>query len=171
MDRLDKISGAALVVLLSWALVLIFSYQGSAPRRLSGGRRALVRAALNSDLAQKIKVIKNLLASNNPRRAMGLTNLLQKDYPYEAEVYMLKGDVMLHLQRPIAAMRQYRQAVDLNPDFLDKNTPLFRGKQIKNTVAEAQALIVKEVKAGKAGVDKDKKVLYYMLRKIAGGCG
>ncbi len=171
MDRLDKISTAALIVLLTWALVLIFSYQGSTPRRVPGGRRALLKVARNSDLTRKVKTIKNLLASDNPRRAMKLTDLLQKDYPYEGEVYMLKGDVMLHLQRPIAAMRQYRQAVDLNPDFLDRNTPLFRGEQIKNTVAEAQTLIEREVKAGKAGAAGDKKVLYYMLRKIAGGCG
>ncbi len=171
MDRLDKISAVALIVLLTWALGLIFSYQGSAPRRVPGGRRALARVARNPDLTRKIKTIKNLLAADNPRRALKLTDLLQKDYPYEGEVYILKGEVMLHLQRPIAAMRQYRQAVDLNPDFLDKNTPLFRGEQIKNTVAEAQALIEKEVKAGKAGAAGDKKVLYYMLRKIAGGCG
>ncbi len=171
MDRLDKISGIALVILLAWALALIFSYQGSAPRRISGGRRTLMRAVQNPELAKKIKTIKNLLASGNPRRALSLTDLLLKDYPYDGKIYMLKGDVMLHLQRPVAAMRQYRQAVDLNPDFLDRNTPLFRGKQIKNTVAEAEALIEKEVKAGKTGVDQDKKVLYYMLRKIAGGCG
>ncbi len=171
MDRLDKISAVALIVLLTWALVLIFSYQGSAPQRASAGRRALLQVTRSPDLTRKIKIIKNLLAADNPRRALKLTDLLQKDYPYEGEVYILKGEVMLHLQRPIAAMRQYRQAVDLNPDFLDRNTPLFRGEQIKNTVAEAQTLIEREVKAGKAGADKDKKVLYYMLRKIAGGCG
>ncbi|MFW8602103.1 hypothetical protein ACOHYD_11570 [Desulfobacterota bacterium M19] len=171
MDRLDKISAGALIVLLIWALVLILSYHGSAPRRMSGGRRALPQAARNPDLTGKIKTVKNLLAAGNPRRAMKLTDLLQKDYPYEGEVYMLKGDVMLHLQRPIAAMRQYRQAVDLNPDFLDRNTSLFRGEQIKNTVAEAQTLIEREVKAGSAKAAGDKQVLYYMLRKIAGGCG
>jgi hypothetical protein len=70
-------------------------------------------------------------------------------------------------------MLAYREAVDLNPDYLDKKAPDFQGKKIKNTVNEARQLI--EVELNKNSADKDiqsyRKTVYYMLRKIAGSCG
>jgi tetratricopeptide (TPR) repeat protein len=54
---------------------------------------------------------------------------------------MLKGDILMRRQQPINAMYAYKEAVELNPDFLDKKTELFQGKKIKVTVEEALAAI------------------------------
>jgi hypothetical protein len=70
-------------------------------------------------------------------------------------------------------MESYRNAIDLNPDFLDKNTEVFQGKKIKATVLEAKAFIDKDLAANRVNGDlrEKRKTVYYMLRRIAGSCG
>ena len=62
--------------------------------------------------------------------------------------------------------------MELNPDFLDKNTKLFQGKKIQVSIEEAQAAIETglQVKPDDTQLKKDLKVLYYMRRKLAGSC-
>jgi len=175
MDRLDKISAAAIAVLLLWALGLVvyISHNGLADRAVKDPPKAAGRQYLDPNLTSKVNQVKNLLAAGSLAKAGRLADQLIKAYPFEGMPYMLKGDVLLHEQDPVAAMLQYREAVDLNPDFLDKKTKSFQGKKIKETVDEAQVVIEKGLAGG--GVSptavKNKKILYYMLRKIAGGCG
>jgi hypothetical protein len=86
---------------------------------------------------------------------------------------MMLGDLRMRQQIPIDAMLAYKEAVDLNPDYLDKKTPDFQGKKIKNTVKEAGSLIEAALKnsSGDKELQAHRKAVYYMLRKIAGSCG
>lgn len=174
MDKLDKIAVVAIAALLAWALVLIVYTSGTGHKnKITGRQRQLnARQYLDPNLAKKIKQVKNLLAAGSLEKAGLLADEMIKKYPFEGMPYMLKGDFRLHKQDPIGAMLNYKEAVDLNPDFLDKNTKVFQGIKIKQTVAEAQAMIEKALADGSddAKLQKNKKVLYYMLRKIAGGC-
>lgn len=173
MDKLDKIAIATIVALLTWALILVVYFPGTGPNK--GGhskRQVAAQQYLDPNLAKKIKLVNDLLASGSIKKAGMLADEMIKKYPFEGMPYMLKGDFLLHKQDSLGAMRQYKEAVDLNPDFLDKNTKVFQGKKIKKTVAEAQDLIEKATDAGSTDptLRENKKLLYYMLRKIAGGC-
>lgn len=86
---------------------------------------------------------------------------------------MMMGDVFMRKQDPVSAMFSYREAVDLNPDYVDKKTPLFQGRKIKNTLDEAKVIIT-----GTLSVTPDdkemtgaRKTMYYLLRRLAGSCG
>lgn len=171
MDRLDKFSAVAIIGLALWGLLLIITQSGE-----QGKQRETERVAVqikDPTLDNKIALAKTLLASNNIDQAEKLLTELINAYPFEAIPYFLNGDVHLYRQDPVGAMREYRKAVDLNPDFLDKKSDLFQGKKVKKTVEEARAVI----ESGLAANNRDEALLaarkeyYYMLRKIAGSCG
>jgi len=170
VDRLDKISALAITGLVLWALALVVVQLGEQTERPE-----VVAAVVRVDPAvnQKIALAKSLLAGNSIEQAEKLLAELIAAYPFEAQPYILNGDLRLYRQDPVGAMLEYRKAVDLNPDFLDKKSELFQGKKIKKTVEEARTVI----ESGLAANGRDeamlaaRKVYYYMLRKIAGSCG
>jgi len=127
----------------------------------------------NPELDRKVKIAKDLLENNNLLKAEELAEVLINEYPYDGAPYIVIGDIALRKQDPVAAMESYRNAIDLNPDFLDKKTEVFQGKKIKATVLEAKASIEKDLVASPGNDDlrERRKTVYYMLRRIAGSCG
>ena len=173
MDRLDKISSLAIAILMTWSAVLI-GIQKSKPTDASNlPRRDWHATQFNSvELEKKIELAKNLLF-DSPQKAEELISSLITEYPYNGMSYLLEGDLFLYRQQPVQAMHSYRQAVDLNLDFLDKKTSLFQGKKISNTVNEAEEVIniSLDTKKDDPEMKKYKKEVYYMKRRIAGSCG
>lgn len=170
MDRLDKISALAIACLMLWGLFLVVVQLGQ-PEERREAQEAVVR--VDPVLDKKIALAKTLLADNNIEQADKLLAELIASYPFEATPYFLHGDARLYRQDPVGAMLEYRKAVDLNPDFLDKKSNLFQGKKIKKTVEEARGVIESGLagNSGDAALIAARKVYYYMLRKIAGSCG
>lgn len=162
LDRLDLVS-IFFVMALAFAMAVVL-YLAPPPEKGVDPRRGQV-VVINPELDRKIEVAERILASDNPRAVSELLTSLKKDFPYDGRVFMLLGDLALRLQNPLKAMHFYRQAVDLNPDFLDKNTKLFQGKKIKGVLAEVEKIIAENPD------QKGRKELLYMRRKVAGGCG
>ena len=174
MDRLDKFSACAIVVLCVWASVLVAINLDSDKVSQTGLKKnPEVRRYIDPNFDKKIALAKKLLVGGSLEKLDILVDGLIEDYPFEGQPFMLKGDAYLRKQLPIEAMLEYRKAIDLNPDFLDKKTTLFQGKKIKKTVDEAQLAIDAELVKNPANklLKEHKKTLYYMLRKIAGSCG
>ncbi len=161
LDRLDRLS-LLVVILLAMTMVVVVHLAPPVKKNAVVRRRVVV---LNPGLDRKLSLVERILASDNPRAAHKLLLGLKKNFSYDGRVFMLLGDYHLRVQNPVAAMHNYRQAVDLNPDFLDKNTELFQGRKIKGVLAEVANIIA--VRADPAV----RKELLYMRRKVAGGCG
>ena len=176
MDKLDRLSACAVVVLLIWTVILVVQEAGKpAPEGQGGsgaGRSAVVPRYLDPAFDAKMTLVKKLIAAGNVDNAANLLDEVISAYPYEALPYMLKGDVALRRQEVIAAVAEYRKAVDLNPDFLDKKSRDFQGKKIKKTVEEASSILENAGKkeGSTESLEKNKQLIYYMLRKIAGSC-
>ena len=173
MDTLDKYSAISIVLLITFSMILIF-YQvssGEADNRNIVAARQY--APPNPELKKKIQIASALMENNNLDKASSLIEKLVSQFPYDGSPYMLLGDLRIRQQEPVKAMLAYREAVDLNPDYLDKKAPDFQGKKIKNIVTEVQHLIENELNENPASKDVRayKKTVYYMLRKIAGSCG
>lgn len=170
MDRLDRISILAVVLLSLWALMLVVFLERQPEERRQKEQHVI---RLDPVFDKKINVAKTLLAGNNLEQAEALLSEMISAYPYEAMPYFLRGDLHLHRQDAVGAMLEYRKAVDLNPDFLDKKSEQFQGKKIKKTVEEARTVIEPGLAANPddAALISARSVYYYMLRKIAGSCG
>ena len=106
-------------------------------------------------------------------KAEALVREVISKYPYEAELHMVLGDIFMRRQEPVKAVLEYKEAVDLNPDYLDRKTPLFQGKKLKLIVKEALSEIEGRTKAGPGNelLKKYRKDIYYLQRRIAGSCG
>jgi tetratricopeptide (TPR) repeat protein len=174
MDKLDKMTVFGLTVLTLYASVLLLlSNDQSQADQVSKRSQAARQYIINPELDNKIQLAKNLMAQDNLEKTELLVDSLVGEFPYEGKLYMLKGDILMRRQQPIAAMYEYKEAVTLNPDFLDKKTKLFQGKKIKITVEEAMAMIESGLQQNpdNSKLKDDRKTVYFMKRKIAGSCG
>ncbi len=175
MDRLDRISIWVIVALIISSFVLTGGYKGEA----GPGRKAQKRLAIaevtpaNGEVEKNIKVIKNLIESNNLDKAEILVKELMQKFPYEGEPHMVMGDIYVRKQDLLKAMPEYKEAVDLNPDYLDKKTSLFQGKKLKVVVNEALEEVEKRINSDAAdkSAKEERKQIYYLKRRIAGSCG
>lgn len=174
MDRLDRISIWAIVALIISSFALMSRHMGEArPDRSSQQKGASSGyAAANVELGGRVKQIRNMIEGDNLGKAEAMTIELTQKYPYEGEPRMLMGDILMRKQEAVRAMLEYREAIDLNPDYLDKKTSLFQGKKLKIAVGEALAEIERKMKLspGDESLRADRKVIYYLQRKIAGSC-
>jgi tetratricopeptide (TPR) repeat protein len=132
---------------------------------------ALAVPAVNFEIDNRVKAIKALIEGNLNKAEM-LDQELIRQYPYEGEPRMLMGDIYMRKQEPVRAVLEYKEAVDLNPDYLDKKTPLFQGKKLKIVVREALEDIEKKLKVSPddESLKKERKIIYILQRRIAGSC-
>ncbi len=175
MDRLDRFSILAIVVLIISSSALISHHMGKAKsdRNSQQQMRAIGYPVIITEVEDKVKAVKNVIEGNSLNKAEMLVKELIKKYPYEGELRMLMGDIHMRKQEPLEAAIDYKEAIDLNPDYLDKKTPLFQGKKLSVAVKEAMTEIEKEIKANSEDkvMTKYRKDIYYLQRRIAGSCG
>jgi tetratricopeptide (TPR) repeat protein len=173
MDRLDRISLWAIVILIISSSALISHNMGEAKPDRSGQKRpvAIAVPAVNIEMDKRVKVIKALIEGNLKKAEM-LDQDLIRQYPYEGEPRMLMGDIYIRKQEPVRAVLEYKEAIELNPDYLDKKTPLFQGKKLKIVVREALDDIEKKLKLSPEdeSLKKERKIIYILQRRIAGSC-
>ena len=174
MDKFDKWTVFIISVMILYAAGLLIKTNGnsnakSTAKSVQQSRQIII----NPDLDKKIEVAKNLLIQDNLEKSEVLVNSLIGEHPYEGKLFMLKGDILMRRQQPVAAMYEYKEAISLNPDFLDKKTRLFQGKKIKRTVEEAMTAIESGLQQNPSDskLKDDRQVVYFMKRKIAGSCG
>jgi len=176
MDRLDKISVLAIALLLIGSFLVIHGHSDELKpvREIQQKVLAAENSASIEDLNAKAKVIRNLMEAGNLAQAEVLTQELLQKYPLaQGEPHMLMGDVLMRRQEPIKAVHEFKDAIECNPDYLDKKTPLFQGKKLKVAVEEAQTEISRRLKMtpGDESLKREQKIVYYLYRKIAGSCG
>ncbi len=173
MDKLDKYAATAIALLITISSVLIFYQISTSEASNSAVVVQRQHTAPDPQLKKKILIASGLITNSNLDKAGALIEELISQFPYDGSPYMMLGDLRIRQQAPIKAMLAYKEAVDLNPDYLDKKTPDFQGKKIKNTVKEARNLIAigLKKKSGDKALRAHRKTVYYMLRKIAGSCG
>jgi tetratricopeptide (TPR) repeat protein len=175
MDRLDRISIWAIVILIIGSFALIANHLGEArPDKTVQQQRtaAADTPAASAEVEARVKLARNLLESDSLEKAEALAKELLQSYPYDGRVHMVIGDIFMRRQDPVRAALSYKEAVDLNPDYLDKKTLLFQGKKLKAAVNEALADIDRRLgsQPDDASLKKDRKTLYYLQRRIAGSC-
>ncbi len=171
MDRLDRFSIWAIALLVISSSALISHNMGEAKPGLNAPRKQETRTNF-AEADGRMKAARNLLEGNNLAKAEVLVRELTQAYPYEGEPWMLLGDVLMRRQQIIDAVLAYKEAVDLNPDYLDRKTPFFQGKKLKRAVNEALGELDGRIKTGGGDdVKKMRKTMYYLQRRIAGSCG
>ena len=173
MDRLDKFALFAMIVLLMSSLALMGNHMGEAESPHDDEQTATSqRDASPRETAHEIKSIRDLLEGGNLSKAEMLTRDLIKEYPLEGDLRVLMGDIFMRKHEPIMAVLEYKVAINKNPDYLDKKTPVFQGKKMGVAVKEALAEIERSLEKNPddRAMKKYRKDVYYLQRRLAGGC-
>lgn len=173
MDNFDRQNLIAIALFACWFSWLVVSSDATGKNKDRPAGIQAAQLALSPEYSARLNVARQLLAAGNMEKLKPLLDELSKSYPYQAEPLMLQGDYYIRLQQPVAAMNAFRQGLDLNLDYLEKKSSLYQGKKIKKIVAEAEEEIKRKlaVTSNDHQALENRKELYYMLRKLAGGCG
>ncbi len=174
MDTLDRISIWTIAVLIISSFALMGRHAGEArPVRNNHQAAKAAGGIADAELDARVKAAKAMIEGGNLGKAEMLTRELASKYPFDGEPRMLLGDIYFRRQAPVKAVLEYKEAVELNPDYLDRKTPLFQGKKLKTAVKEALEELGKMIAEapGDESLRKTRKIIYYMQRRIAGSCG
>jgi tetratricopeptide (TPR) repeat protein len=170
-DRFDLMVIASAIVLCASALVIGSTAGGEG----TAGPAAVARLkAAPPDPAayQKIAAAETLMNSEQFDSAIDTLKGISADYPAMSEPHALLGQAYARLLDYPAAMREYRTALVMDPDYVDKKSRKFIGKRIKSAVKDGMS----EAKDSLANSPDDKaaraalKDAYYLERMLAGGC-
>lgn len=172
MDKLDRFSIFAIIILLLSSLALMTNHMGEARSDRDDYKEKASNTVVISEIENEVKAIKVLIEGGKLSQAEMLTNELIQENPHEGGPRIMMGDIFMRKQEPIMAVLEYKEAIDINPDYLDRQAPIFQGKKMEVAVKEALSEIERNL--GKNPEDalmkKHRKNVYYLQRRLAGGC-
>jgi cytochrome c-type biogenesis protein CcmH/NrfG len=167
MDRLDSVS-IGLLILLSLCLVAVIRNGGMESAPVVEGMSMKILPSVRDEMDRRAREIREAIAGDALQRAQELITRALRDFPQDGRFYMFQGDVFLRRQDILGAIQWYARAVRIEPDFVDRNTPLFQGRKIRVVLDEVLKGMEKGEVHPPAGI---KKEIYYLIRKLAGSCG
>ena len=176
MDRFDKFN-IAILVLISLITIGMLVNQEIIKRR-SGYHEAAAaekaryyteQMALNATIYQEVISLKEQELYDE---AMTKLQEVMKTYPGKPQSYVYMAQLSLKSGKLADTIHNYRLAVEKESDFMDKKTPLFIGHEIKELVTESLPKFGREkkLKPKDKAVRNALKDLYYLQRRLAGGC-
>ena len=176
MDWLDKISIiaiAGLVIVVGW---MLGNHQIN--EKGSGNRGEITGEAADAN-ASRVEANKRLYASVIDYQKKGLhdkaiaeLDRIVKANPNNSLSYIYLAESYLAQGRLSHAIHNYRRAVEMNPDFVDPKAPLYKGDELKKLVTEGIPKLEREkkLKPEDEEVKQALKDVYYLQRRLAGGC-
>ena len=174
---LDSFTSVALALLLVITAVMLIQH-GTAARQGEGNTmsgKAQTEEMYRKRLAQDKKIYKEverLVGQRQYSAAQKVLQKIRKEYPDNPRSFIYQARLRYTAGKMADAISSYRQAVEEEPDFIDKNTPLFIGKSIMDDLTAAKEQLVQEMKS----TPEDKEIkkaldeLLYVQRRVAGGC-
>ena len=177
MDRFDKFN-ITLIVLISLITIGMLVNQEITERRQGNPgadgkaekeRYYAEQMALNAKIYQEVISLKE---QGRDDEAMTKLQEVMKTYPGRSQSYVYMAQLSLKSGKLADTIHNYRLAVENDPDYLDKKTPLFIGREIKTLVTESLEKFGREIKLkpNDQTVRNVLQDLYYLQRRLAGGC-
>lgn len=173
-DRVHWLLLALFVALLAW-LVARGAPPGNATPSQTASRRMEreIAAQARTDFIRKVYApVEELRRSGNLPAALLKLDELARRYPGEAHGYLLQGEILRATGSLAEAAASFVAAVKLNGDYIDKESPLSRRKEIEAFVAEGGRAIGDRAKA--APGDRSAQLalhnVRYLQSRLAGGC-
>ena len=156
-DRYDN-AMIVLVGVLAVAVVATTRIATTAAPTPSRAVEAEMARAARTALLERIYAPVEQLRSQ-PQGALLKLEEISRRYPGEAHGYILKGEILHRLGACGEAAENFATAVKINPEYLDRNSPLSRRATIETLVEEPAA------SAGHAA-----SAVRYLRSRLAGGC-
>lgn len=177
MDLIHKLSIVALIALTLITAGMLIQHQVSA-QRFQGSidkQEVDLQKSYEQRIARDKEIYSEVIRLQDQKQFAQAMEKLQEiitahpenplSFVYQAQLQDNQGQIA-------AAIHSYRIAVDNEPDYVDKKTPLFIGDKIMDMITEARGKLnrEKELKPGDKSINLALEDVYYLQRRIAGGC-
>ncbi len=175
-NLLDIFTKAALAALTAVVLVMLVQHEISARSSatvINSGEEELHKIQQRMELDSKIyHEVAVLFEQRQYKQAREKLTEVQTMHPDSSTALLWQARLEYEEGMLAESLSSYRQAVDSEPGYIDKKSPLFVGKSIKQKVEEAQEKLQREMqlKPGDMSVKKALDDLLYLKRRLAGGC-
>ena len=171
LDRFDKLN-LAVAALLTGAAVYYGIAGGTGAAKPRAAYAKTCAAVTSPDLIQKVEAARLLLEAGQVKESVGSLKALEAANPAAGDVHALLGQGYSRLMDYPSAVREFRLALLIEPNYVDNKSPKFIGKRIKAAVKEGipqfkDALIKNPGDEQAAAALNDAK---YLERMLAGGC-
>lgn len=175
-DPLDLLTKAALGLLAAIMLVMLVQHQLTASPNAAetGGVAGELRRIEQQLYQEKVlyQEVAALAAQRQHEAALDKLKEVDAAHPDKPRSLLWQAQLQYDLGQIADALASYRQAIDREPGYIDKKSPLFVGKDIKKNVLEAKDKLQREVtlKPNDPDIKKALNELLYVQRRLAGGC-
>ena len=176
MDWLDKLSIAAITGITLITMGMLANQQIVKSRHNNPGVVAKKEKSSNVLQMEIDKKIYQEFVSYKKQglhaEAMAKLKDIVKRYPAKSMSYVYMAQLYLKQGKLGDSIHNYRRAVEMEPDYVDPRTPLFMGDEIKKLVKEGIEKLEREksLKPNDKQVRQALKDVYYLQRRLAGGC-
>ena len=168
-DRFDRFTILAIAALVSASVFI-----GATDNTASSDRaiKKAAKAVTDPRVVAKVEAARLMMDAGQLREAIDGLKAAEAEAPAYGEPHALLGLAYSKTMDYPPAMKEFRLALLIDPDYIDSKSPKFIGKRIKAAVKEAKPQIVEA--AGKAPGDAAARAALgdtqYIERMIAGGC-
>ena len=174
---LDSFTTVSLTLLIAITTVMLIQ-QGTAAHQDEGtavSRKEQAEEMYRQRLERDKKIyqdVEKFFAQKQYPAALGALQKVQEEHPDNPRSLIYQARLQYDTGKMVDAISSYRQAVESEPDFIDKKTPLFIGKVIMHDLTASKEKLVREKRLR----PKDKEIkkaldeLLYLQRRVAGGC-
>lgn len=174
---LDKLTWGGIVIILASMVFMFHSHRQEARATGVVSIPAFQEVTASHNLPQRSPAIqtaldksKSLLEAEDYSRAISVAQGIIQQDPKESFAYVYLARAKLANNELGESIRNYALAVKLNPDFVDKKSPDKIGPELKTLVRDAVIETRKAAFKQRPGYKKSIKALYYLQRRLAGGC-
>lgn len=173
---LDKIACIGLGVIIASIGFMLYSHE---PEATASGiaTHPSVSESIARQIHQRTPAIQTALdkadalwASKDYTQMIAVTQEIIKQDPKEPFAYMYLARAQLASGNLVQSLLNYGTAVKMNPDFVDKKSPDKIGPELKALVRSAEIETRKKEFKQQPDAKKGIKALYYLQRRLAGGC-
>lgn len=177
MALIHKLSVVALVVLSLIITGMLVQHQLQAKHLAGkGGYEDIdLKKFYEEKLAKNAEIygeVAELIKNKQYPMAMEKLEAIKTAHPENPQSFVYEAQAQYGQGQIASAIHSYRLAVDNDPDYVDKKTPLFISHEIMTLITEARSKLNREIKL-KPNDNSIKMALedvYYLQRRIAGGC-
>jgi predicted Zn-dependent protease len=177
MDLIHKLNITALLILTGITATMLIQHHISVQHQqgTAGNPKIELKKAyeqrIASDTALYAEVVQ-LLAQKQFAGAGKKLEEIKTAHPGNPHSFIYQAQLQYNQGQIAAAIHSYRLAVNNEPDYVDKNTPLFIGNEIMDIITEARSKLQREkkLKPGDKNIVLALEDIYYLQRRIAGGC-
>jgi tetratricopeptide (TPR) repeat protein len=179
-NLLDILTKAALAALTAVMAVMLVQHEIAVSSNHaavhSGADEELQQLQQRAEADKKIhQEVAALFEQRQFTQAMDKLKALQGLHPGNSRSLLWQARLQYETGSSVDAIASYRQAIDSEPGFVDKKSPLFELaviKQLKQRIDESKEKLKREMnlKPGDSSLKKAFNDLLYLQRRIAGGC-